>query len=83
MPRYNQGDLCYIPQDVSHYSPSGPMRPATTKRPITAVFINEYDYASFKVLVAGEYRIVNKRHIYPLRSEGVEIGKTHRSEITE
>ena len=54
-----------------------------TVRPKTAVFINEHDYASFKVLVDGEYRVVNKKHIYPLNSEEVEIGEAHRSAIAK
>jgi hypothetical protein len=83
MQTYNPGDLCYIPQDVSHYSPSGLMSARKTSRPKTAVFINEYDYASFKVLVDGEYRVVNKNHIYPLNLEGVEIGETDRSAVTK
>ena len=80
---YNHGDLCYIPQDVSHYSPSWPRSARVTARPKAAVFINEHDYASFKVLVDGEYRVVNKKHIYPLNSEELEIGKAHRSAIAK
>jgi len=76
---YNHGDLCYIPQDVSHYSPSWPRRARVTVRPKTAVFINEHDYASFKVLVDGEYRVVNKNHIYPLISEETKVGEAYRS----
>jgi len=83
MQSYNHGDLCYIPQDVSHYSPSGLMSARKTARPTTAVFINEHDYASFKVLVDGEYRVVNKKHIYPLKPKGAEIGKAYRSAVTE
>ena len=80
---YNHGDLCYIPQDVSHYSPSGLMSVRKTSRPKTAVFINEHDYASFKVLVDGEYRVVNKNHIYPLNPEEVEIGEADRSAVAK
>ena len=80
---YNHGDLCYIPQDVSHYSPSWPRSARITARPKTAVFINEHDYASFQVLVDGEYRIVNKRHIYPLSTEAPVDGEINRSTIAE
>lgn len=60
---YEKGDLVYIPQDVLLF---GKQRRFRTNRPTTAVFLEEEQGFTYKILVGSDAVSVRRNHIYPL-----------------
>ena len=62
----NQGDLIYIPQDVTlfNYGKHGPMRVTKTNKPTTAVFLGEENVHVYNVFVDGIRALVDKKYVY-------------------
>ena len=63
-----EGDLIYIPQDVSiwNYTDNGSMNIIKTVKPITAVFLREEASNAYRIYAQGRESTVEKRHVYPV-----------------
>jgi len=61
-----QGDLIYIPQDVTlfNYGKHGPMKVMKTDKPMTGVFLGEENVHVYNVFVDGVKVLVDKKYVY-------------------
>lgn len=64
----NQGDLIYIPQDVTlfNYGKHGAMRVDKTNKPTTGVFLGEENVHVLSVFVNGIKVLVDKKYVYSM-----------------
>jgi hypothetical protein len=69
----NQGDLIYIPADVTlfNFGKHGPARVEKTDKPTTGVFLGEENVHVLNVFVNGLRVLVDRKYVYSMEEKHV------------